>query len=215
MMRIKVANWVAGVLRSVGPYRETDSMNTHTTLAGFIIAVDEVNGLHDRVDRGPRELVTEHVQANLLVRVVIGTNGLDDALDRAGIREGVPGAQPLNHRAALRGRVGNPLAAVVGEHVDAFIVHHLEPFHLRVQVQGFFDLLQHHRPDMIEHAARRIDDEDDVLAVVRRECGFLRMRRVGENSHPREEQERKQPRPTRRRVTREVHTSVHWPASST
>ena len=44
----------AGVLRGVGPYWKTDSMNTHATLAGFILAIDDVHALDDRVDRRSR-----------------------------------------------------------------------------------------------------------------------------------------------------------------
>ena len=131
----------AGVLRGVGPDGKADSMNTHAAVAGFILAIDDIHRLDDRVDRRAGELIAEHIQANLFVRAVIGTDGLDDALDGARVGERVPGAQPLDRRAALRRRVGNPLALVAAEHVDAFVVHHLETLHFRVQVQRLLHLL--------------------------------------------------------------------------
>src|SRR5688572_28884250 len=132
-------------------------MNAHPALAGRVLTIDEVDALHDGVDRRTRELIAEYVDADLLVFGVVSSNRLDDAFDRARIRERVPGAQAFDYRAALLRRVGDPLAAISRKHVRTLVVHHLETFHLRIDVQSFLHLFDHHRPDIVEHAAGRVD----------------------------------------------------------
>ena len=51
------------------------------------------------------------------------------------------------------------------EHVVAVVVHDLQALDLRIDVERFVELLLHAVPVVLLHTARRVDDEDDVLAV--------------------------------------------------
>ena len=76
-------------------------------------------------------------------------------------------AQPLADGLAAGRRVGDPLARVAREHVDPLVVHDLQALHPGVGVEHLVHLLAHRRPGEALHAARGVDDEDDVLAVHR------------------------------------------------
>src|SRR5690606_18795480 len=116
----------ASVLRCVRTHGETDAVNPHAPLAGLVLAIDEVDTLHDGVDGRTRELIPEHVQADFLVLGVVGTNRLDDPFDRAGVGERVPGTQALENDATLFRRIRDPLSSVAGKHIRTLIVHDLE-----------------------------------------------------------------------------------------
>ena len=84
-----------------------------------------------------------------------------------GVAEREPVAHPFHHQLALRRRVGQPASAVRGEHVGALVAHHLPALDGRVGVEDFLHLPDRQRPRVVGHAARGVDDEDDVFAVDR------------------------------------------------
>ncbi len=155
--------------------READAVDADLPLAPRVAAVQPVHGLEHLVDRVAGELVAQDVEADLLVGRPERLDGDLDALDRGRVAEGVPARQPLADGLAAGGRVGDPLARVAREHVDPLVVHDLQALHPRVGVEHLVHLLPQRGPGESLHAARGVDDEDDVLAV----HGDAADRRVG------------------------------------
>src|SRR3954469_19845466 len=105
----------ARVLRRVGPHRKADRMNTYTPLARVVGAIEHIYAFHHGVDRGTGEFITEHIDADLLVLRPIGPDRLDDAFDRAGIRERIPTTNTIDDDLALLRCIWNPFATVSRE----------------------------------------------------------------------------------------------------
>ncbi len=142
-------------------------MDPHPSLAVAAPGIEPVHLADDVVNGGAGELVAEDIDRDPVVRVGKGADGPGDALDRARVREDAPRAQPRNDRLAAAGRVRDPLAGVLRVHVLAHVVHDLQTLDPWIGVEDLGHLLDHSRPGIVEHGARGVDDEDDVLAVYR------------------------------------------------
>src|SRR5690606_22458696 len=142
-----------------------DRMDAHASAVGIVRAVLAVDLPHDRVDRTLREVVAVNIERHALLGVVVRIDRLEDALARGRVRERVPVAQPVDDRLPGAGRVRDPLVAVALEEILALVVEDLDTLHRRVHLERLADLALHHVPRVLTHAARGVDDENDVFAI--------------------------------------------------
>ena len=147
--------------------READRVDAHALVTFPVESVQAIDGVDDALYGAAGEVVAEHVDADLLVgRPEVRDRDLD-TLDGARVAERRPAPRTLDDGLAAGRRVVHPLAGVVREHVVALVVHHLHALHRRIDVERLVQGAQHEIPVEVLHAAGRVDDEDDVLAVDR------------------------------------------------
>ena len=79
----------------------------------FCPFIDAVHGIDDRLDPISAKFIAENIQAYFLIRCIKCSDGSCDALNRAAVTEGLPGAEPGNNGPAAGRCVGNPSAPVL------------------------------------------------------------------------------------------------------
>ena len=142
-------------------------MNAHASASVLGDAVELIDGVDDVLDGPAGEVVAEDVDADLAVGGVERRDGRPNPLDRTGIRLRAPGRKKPHDVAPAAFGVGNPAAGELRKHVAAHVVHDLDALDAGIDLQRFLDLPLDDRPSPLAHAARGVDDEDDVLAVDR------------------------------------------------
>src|SRR6185503_14134349 len=142
-----------------------DGVNANETLAVRVGVVAPIDLAYDGIDRALLEVVAVDIQRDLLVGIVEPVDGGEDALARIRVRERSPIFQRVENRLPASRRIGNPFVPIALEHVLAFVVHDLDALDGRIDLERLAQLLLHAAPLVLLHAAGRIYQENDVLAV--------------------------------------------------
>src|SRR5580765_8502538 len=146
---------------------KADDIDSHRALAFFIGRIDTVDRIDEFFDGPACEVIAEYVHADAFVGCLESPHGLFDSVDWTRTAEWIERTHTFENRTSPGWRIGNPVSAVLLEHVFALIAHHLDTFQRGVDRERFTELLDDLGPytRIQEHTSRRIDDEYQVFAV--------------------------------------------------
>ena len=109
-------------------------MNAHQPVALLIPAINPIDRVNDLLNGAASKLIAKYVERDFSARSIESRNGLGDALNRARVAKNVPIPQPINNGLPPSWGVRDPLACVLGEHVLAHIIHHLDAFQIGIDL---------------------------------------------------------------------------------
>ena len=158
-----IGNFASGLEKE----RKTYGMNAHHSIALRIGAINRIDLSHDGIHGATTEFVAKHENADFSVGLPIGANRINDAIHWIAVAEWPPVAHRIDDRLASTRRIGYPFASILLKHVAAIVIHDLNAFDLGIHVERFGQLLNRTIPVELLHAPRRIDNENDVLAIDR------------------------------------------------
>src|SRR5690606_26584254 len=144
---------------------ECHGVDADAPVALIVDLVAAIDLAYDGRYRAAREVVAVDVQRDLLLGIVEGVDRRENAFARARVGEILPVLYRVDDVLTRRRRIGHPPAAIRPEQVRPLVVHDLYAFDGGIYLERLANLLLHAAPGVGLHTARRIDDEDDVLAV--------------------------------------------------